>query len=352
MKPQNLGVGLVAAAAIAIASPGAAQNNGEVNLYSYRQPHLINPILDEFARETGIKVNVVYIEKGMIERLKAEGANGPADAVLTVDVGRLHDMVEAGLLLPLASRVLEENVPARYRHPEGLWFALTARARVIVASKDRVGPGAVESYEDLADPKFKGRVCFRSGKHDYNVSLIAGMIARSGEEATRRWLLGVKANLARKPQGNDRAQFKAITEGACDVALSNTYYIALMATNDREPEEKRWAEAVRVVFPSQRGTGTAGTHVNISGAAVLKSAPHRANAIRLLEFLSEDRAQRLYAERNFEYPVKPGVPVHPLIASLGRFAANPIDLTEIARHRARAARLVDETGFDQGAGGS
>lgn len=349
MKLHNLGVGLVAAAAIANASPGAAQDKGEVNLYSYRQPHLINPILDEFARETGIKVNVVYIEKGMIERLKAEGANGPADAVLTVDVGRLHDMVEAGLLLPLASRVLEENVPARYRHPEGLWFALTARARVIVASKDRLAPGAVESYEDLAAPELKGRVCFRSGKHDYNVSVIAGMIARSGEESTRRWLRGVKANLARKPQGNDRSQSKAIAEGACDVALSNTYYIALMATNDREPEEKRWAEAVRVVFPDQKGSGT---HVNISGAAVLKSAPHRANAIRLLEFLSEDRAQKLYAERNFEYPVKPGVPVHPLIASLGRFAADPLDLTEIARHRARATRLVDETGFDQGAGGS
>jgi iron(III) transport system substrate-binding protein len=341
-------IGLVCAAAVGGPADGAA-GQGEVNLYSYRQPQLIDPILDEFTRETGIKVNVVFIEKGMVERLKAEGAGSPADAVLTVDVGRLHDMVEADLLQPIRSDVLERNVPAEYRHPGGLWYGLSARARVLVVSRDRVGPGEVTSYEGLADPRLKGRLCFRSGKHDYNVSLIAAMIARSGEDAARQWLEGVRANLARKPQGNDRTQSRAIAEGACDVALTNTYYLALMAANEKEPEQKRWAEAVKVVFPDQRGHGT---HVNISGAAVLKNAPRRANAVRLLEFLSGERAQKLYAERNYEHPVKPGVAVHPLIAALGRFKADSLDLTEIARNRARAAKLVDETRFDLGAGGS
>ena len=326
--------------------PAAAD---EVNLYSYREPALIKPILDEFTKQTGIKVNSVYVDKGMLERLKAEGANSPADAVLTVDVGRLEDMAEAGVLQPIKSTVVDRNIPAQYRHPDNLWVGLTTRARVFIVSKDRVKPGEVTTYADLAKPALKGRVCTRSGKHDYNVSLIAAMIDRHGEAGAKKWLNGVKANLARKPQGSDRSQAKAIMEGACDVALLNTYYVGHMATNEKEPEQKAWINAVNIVFPDQAGRGA---HVNISGAALTKGAHNKAAAIRLIEFLSGDFTQKLYAELNFEFPVKPGAALHPLVASWGPFKADSAGLLGVAKHRAAASRLVDETGFDGAPGGS
>jgi len=322
-----------------------AAESGAVNLYSYRQPFLIQPILDKFTEQTGIKVNAVYAKKGMLERLKAEADNSPADVVLTADVGSLNDMVEAGVLQPVPSEVLERNIPAQYRDPEGRWYGLTMRARVLLASKERVAPEVVTSYRDLADPKLKGLVCTRSGKHVYMVSLIASVIAHDGEEKAEEWLRGVKENLARKPQGNDRAQAKAVFEGVCDVAVANTYYMGKMATNEEKPEQKAWAEAVRIVFPDQQNQGT---HVNISGAAVTKSAKNLDNAIKLIEFLSEEDAQKLYAEQNFEYPVKPGVAVDPLVASWGSFKADTIDLSEVAKHRAAASKLVDRVGYDQG----
>ena len=226
---RSLAALLVAAVlATAAAAPAAAAE--EVNLYSYRQPFLMKPLIDAFTEKTGIKVNVVYAKKGMLERLKAEGANSPADAVLTVDIGRLHDMAEAGVLQPIKSAALERNVPARFRHPDGLWFGLSLRGRVLYVSRDRVAPGTVASYEDLVDPSLKGRICMRSGKHVYNVSLLASVIAHRGVDGARAWLDGVKANLARKPQGNDRAQAKAIHQGVCDVALGNTYYMGKMTT--------------------------------------------------------------------------------------------------------------------------
>jgi len=320
---------------------------GEVNLYSYRQPFLIQPLLDAFTSETGIKVNVVYAKKGMLERLKAEGMNSPADAVLTVDIGRLHDMVEADVLQPVRSNVLESTIPAQYRHPEGLWYGLTTRGRVFFVSKDRVKPGEAETYEDLAKPALKGRVCTRSGKHVYMVSLIASMIAHHGEAATEKWLSSVKDNLARKPQGNDRAQAKAIYEGVCDVAVANTYYMGKMATNQKNPEQKDWAKAVRIVFPNQ---GDRGSHVNISGAAVTKSAKNRENAVRLLEFLAGDFAQKLYAEQNLEYPVKDGTPLHPMVASWGSFKADTVGLAEVAKWRKAASKLVDRVAYDLASG--
>ena len=328
---------------IVAASPGRA--DGEVNLYSFRQPQLIEPLLRRFGEETGTKVNVVYAEKGLLERLKAEGDNSPADVVLTADVGNLNDLVEAGVLQPVRSKVLEANIPAQYRDPEGRWFGLTLRARVIYASKERVKPGEVARYEDLADPKFRDRVCSRSGKHVYMVSLIASVIASDGEQRAEQWLDGLKNNLARKPQGNDRSQAKAIHEGECDLALANTYYYGAMQSN---PEERAWAEAVTLVFPNQADRGA---HVNVSGAAVTKAAKNRDNAVRLLEYLSGDEAQRIYAEENFEYPVKPGVPLSPVVASWGSFKADSIPLVEVARERASASRLVDRIGFDE-AGGS
>ena len=327
------------------ATPASSAN--EVNLYSYRQPFLINPILEKFTDRTGIKVNVVYAKEGMLEKIKAEGANSPADAVLTVDIGRLHDMVEADVLQPVHSTVLDGNIPAQYRHPKGYWYGLTTRARILFVSNDRVAPGEVTTYEDLADPKMKGRVCIRSGKHVYNVSLIASVIADKGKEAAKNWLQGVRNNLARRPQGNDRAQAKAIFEGVCDVAVANTYYMGKMATNNKQPVQKQWAAAVRIVFPNANGRGT---HVNISGAAVTKHAPNKDNAIKLLEFLSDDYAQKAYAEQNFEYPVKVGVPILPLVATWGTIKADTTNLAEIAKFRGAAAKLVDEVGFDLGSG--
>ena len=330
---------------------GAAVTSGvapqEVNLYSYRQPFLINPVLDEFTRRTGIKVNVVYAKKGMLEKLKAAGENTPADAVLTVDIGRLNELKKAGLLQPVRSTVLENNIPAHLRHPDGLWFGLTIRARIALVSKNRVKPDALKTYADLADPKFRGRICMRSGKHPYNVALIASVIAHEGKEGAEKWLRGVKANLARKPQGNDRAQAKAIYEGVCDIGIANTYYMGKMATNEKKPEQKKWAEAVRVVFLNQGGRGN---HINISGAAVTRNAKNQADAVKLIEFLSGDFAQKIYASQNFEYPAKAGVAIDPLVRSWGDFKADTVSLEKIATLRATASRLVDKVRFNEGPG--
>ena len=333
--------------ALALGPWQSASASEEVNIYSYREPGLINPLLEEFTKQTGIKVNSVYVDKGMLERLKAEGANSPADAVLTVDVGRLQDMAEADVLQPIKSAVVDKNIPAAYRHPENLWVGLTTRARVFIVSKDRVKPGTVTTYADLADPKLKGKICSRSGKHDYNVSLIAAMIDRHGEAEAKKWLNGVKANLAQKPQGSDRSQAKSIMEGACDVALLNTYYVGHMTTNEKEPAQKQWIAAVTPVFPDQAGRGA---HVNISGVALTKSSRNKANAMKLIEFLSEDLAQKMYAEANYEFPVKPGAPWHPLVASWGSFKADASGLMGVAKNRTAASKLVDETGFEGGAG--
>jgi iron(III) transport system substrate-binding protein len=315
----------------------------DVNLYSSRQPFLMDPLLKAFSDQTGIKVNMVYIKKGMLERLKAEGSNSPADLILTTDIGNLNNHVQAGLLQGVSSSVLNANIPAQYRHPDGLWFGLTTRARVIFAHKERVKPGEITTYEDLAAPHMKDRVCSRSGKHVYNVSLLASIIAAKGETAAEAWARGVKKNLARRPQGNDRAQVKAVFQGECDVALGNTYYMGKMQTNEKSPEQKQWAAAVNVIFPNQKDRGT---HVNISGAAVTKSAKNRENAIRLIEFLTGDMAQKIYAEDNFEYPVKPGVALPALVASWGTFKADETFLSNIARQRTLATRIMDRVRFD------
>jgi iron(III) transport system substrate-binding protein len=302
-------------------------------------------MLEEFTNQTGTKVNVVFAKKGMIEKIKAAGDNNPADAVLTVDIGRLDGLRKAQLLEPVDSAILNDAIPAHLRHPDGLWFGLTTRARLALTSKERVKPGELETLADLADPKFKGRICSRSGKNGYNVALIASVIAHEGEEAAEKWLTGVRDNLARKPQGNDRAQAKGIYEGVCDVAISNHYYMGKMATNEKKPEQKDWAKAVNVQFLDQDGRGN---HVNISGAAVIKGAKNRDDAIRLIEFLSGDIAQQMYASSNFEYPVKAGVATDPLIEALGEFRADPIPLSEIARHRKAASQIVDRVGFEEG----
>jgi iron(III) transport system substrate-binding protein len=312
----------------------------EVNVYSYRQPFLIKPLFDEFTKETGIQVNTVYAQKGLVERLKHEGANSPADLIFTVDIGRLTDAVQAEVTEAVESATLNANIPSPYRAANGHWYGLTTRARVIVASKERVKPGEIATYEDLADPKWKGRICTRSGKHPYMVALTASMIAHHGEAEAKAWLSGLKANLARKPQGNDRAQAKAIQQGQCDLALMNHYYMAQMI---RDQEASTWAEAVYLIFPNQNGRGT---HLNVSGMALTKGAPNKANAIQLMEFLSGDLAQRIYAEDNSEYPVKSGVPWSDLLVSWGKFQADTIALDRVAQSRADAVRMVDEVGYD------
>ena len=321
-----------------------AANSGEVNVYSYRQPYLIEPLLKEFTDETGVKVNVIFAEKGLIERIEAEGRNSPADVLLTVDIGNLTQAVSSGIGQPVKSETLEAAIPAAYRAEDGQWFGLTRRARVIYASKDRVKQDAI-TYEELADRKWRGKICTRSGQHQYNVALIASMIAHHGDSWTEEWLKGVKANLARKPAGNDRLQVKGVYARECDVALGNTYYMGTMLTDEKEPEQKAWAESVNMLFPN---TADRGTHVNVSGAVVAKNAPNRDNAVRLLEFLASDKGQEMYAEVNYEYPVKDGVPWSKLVESWGTFKADPIQLDEIASFRKKASELVDKVGFDDG----
>ncbi len=338
----------LALASLALASPSAsgarAAEANEVNVYSYRQPYLIDPLFKAFTEQTGIKVNVIFAEKGLIERMAAEGRNSPADVMLTVDVGNLMQAKEAGVGQPIADAPLEAAIPAAYRDSDGIWLGLTRRARVVYASKERVKLDHI-TYEDLADPKWKGKICIRSGQHVYNVALIASMIAAHGEEWTETWLKGVKANLARKPAGDDRLQVKGVYAGECDIAVGNTYYMGAMLQNDKEPEQKEWANSVNILFPN---TEDRGTHVNISGAVVAKYAPHKENALRLLEFLASDKGQEMYAEVNNEYPVKEGVPWSKLVQSWGAFKPDPISLNEVAALRKKASELVDKVGFDDG----
>lgn len=332
---------------IALAIPGGAAlaaDAGEVNVYSYRQPYLIEPLFKDFTKETGIKVNVIFAEKGLIERIGAEGRNSPADVLLTSDVGNLMQAKNADIGQPVESDVLKKNIPAAYHDKDDIWWGLTRRARVVYASKYRVKQDKI-TYEELADPKWKGKICIRSGQHAYNVALIASLIAAHGEEWTEKWLKDVKANLARKPAGEDRLQVKGVYAGECDIAIGNTYYMGAMLKNEKEPEQKEWANSVKILFPN---TGDRGTHVNISGAVVAKNAPHKDNAVKLVEFLASDEGQKDYAEINNEYPVKEGVPPSDLVKSWGEFKADSISLNDIASLRKKASEIVDKVGFDDG----
>jgi len=341
---------LACAFALALLSPlladtiAMAEEAGEVNVYSYRQPYLINPLFKAFTEQTGIRVNVIFAEKGLIERIQAEGRNSAADVLLTVDVGNLTQATDAGISQPIQSPALEAAIPPAYRAADNQWFGLTRRARVVYASKERVKLDKI-TYEDLADPKWRGKICIRSGQHVYNVALIASLIAAHGEEWTETWLKGVKSNLARKPAGDDRLQVKGVYAGECDIAVGNTYYMGAMLKNDKEPEQKEWANSVTIIFPN---TDDRGTHVNISGAVVAKYAPHKDNAVKLLEFLASDQGQEMYADVNNEYPVKEGIPWSPLVKSWGAFKPDPISLNDIAALRKKASELVDKVGFDDG----
>lgn len=323
---------------------GSALADGEVNIYSYRQPELIQPLMDRFTEETGIKTNILFLDKGLVERIAAEGANSPADVILTVDIARLTEAKEGGVTQPLTDEDINNQIPAQYRDSEGNWFGLTTRGRVIYASKDRVSEDAI-TYEELADPKWKGRICMRDGQHSYNIGLFASMVAHHGAEYTEKWLAGLKQNLVKKPDGNDRSQAKAIFAGECDLGLANTYYLGLMKTNEKDPEEKDWAAAVKVLFPNSADRGT---HVNISGMALAKNAPNKDNAVKLMEFLASDEAQTIYAEKVFEYPVGPHAKPSEIVAGFGAIKPDTLPLTEIAANRKIASELVDKVGLNEG----
>ncbi len=315
----------------------------EVNVYSYRQPYLIEPMLEKFTDETGIKVNVLFAGKGLVDKMVQEGDSSPVDVLLTVDIGRLNDAVNSDVSQAFSSSVVNENIPSQYRDPDGHWVGLTARARVVYASIDRVSEDSI-NYEDLSGPEWKNRICVRSGQNAYNLALFASMIAHHGEAETIKWLKGLKDNLARTPQGNDRGQVKGIYSGECDISIGNTYYMAKMRTNDKEPEQKDWAASAKIIMPNSDGRGT---HMNLSGAVLAKHAPNQDNGIRLIEFLTEDIAQEMYAEVNHEYPLKEGVGISDMVASFGTLNADDLDLITIANNRVVASEMVDLVAFDE-----
>ncbi len=329
-------------AAIATSPAAAVAADATVNIYSYRQEFLIRPLLDAFTKKSGIQVKVVFANKGVLERLQAEGANTPADLILTVDIARLKRFVDAGLTRPVTSALLERNIPAHFRHPDGHWYALTSRARVLYVSKDRVAEGAIRNYEDLVDPKWRGRICIRSSHHPYNRALMASMIAAHGEKKAKEWAQGLLANLARKPQGSDRAQVKAIKYGLCDIGIGNQYYYGKMKFNSKRPEQQEWAAAVRLVYPNQDNRGV---HVNISGVAMTRYAKHPVAAKALLEFLTDDEAQRIYAAVNYEYPIKTTVAADKEVQSWGQFKIDQVSLQTIAELSPRATMIFQEIGF-------
>jgi iron(III) transport system substrate-binding protein len=327
---------LLATAASACALPALA----DVNVYTTRQPELIQPVIDAFTAKTGITVNLAFVEEGIVERLVAEGARSPADLVMTVDIGNLEQIVDADVIQPVESEVLEAAIPESFRDSENLWFALTERARIVYASKDRVAEGEVTTYEDLADPKWQGRICTRPGTHNYNLALLSAVIAHHGEDYAREWAAGVKANLAVKPQGGDRDQVRSIWAGECDISLGNTYYMGQML---EDPEQAEWANSVRIEFPTFEDGGT---HINVSGIAMTQAAPNKEEALQLMEFLVSPEAQTIYAEENHEYPVLPGAEVPELVASWGTLEADTLPLDDVAEHRADALRIMEEVNFD------
>lgn len=345
MARSILSAALVAALVAGVADFASAQSSAEVTVYTTREPALIQPLLSAFSARSGTKVNTVFVKDGLLERVKAEGERSPADVLMTVDVGSLIDLVDGGVTQPLKSPQLESAIPANLRGPDNQWFALSLRARVLYAEKDLALKAL--HYEDLADPRWHGKVCIRAGQHPYNTALVAALIAHGGEAKAEAWLRGVKRNLARKAAGGDRDVARDILGGICDVGLANSYYVGQMKASKPGSDSRKWGDAIKVIRPTFATAG-GGTHVNISGAAVARSAPNKAGAAKLIEFLASEPAQSLYAQINYEYPVRKGVPLDPIIAaSIGELKVDSLPLLEIARNRKLASVLIDKVGFDQ-----
>ncbi len=314
----------------------------EVNVYSARKEKLIKPLLDRFTQETGIEVNLVTAKAdALLQRLKSEGRNTPADLLITTDAGRLHRAQELGLLQPVNAIKLEAAVPVQYREPQGYWYGLSLRARPIMYSVDRVKPSELSTYEALADDKWKGRICIRSSSNIYNQSLIASMVVANGEAETEAWAKRFVKNFARPPKGGDRDQIKGVASGQCDIAIANTYYLGGMIQSKKASQREAAAE-VKVFWPNQEGRGA---HVNVSGAGVTKAASNKDEAVRLLEFLVTDDAQEWYAEVNNEYPVKPGIAIKGTLKAWGAFKADNLNLSQLGIHNANAVKLMDRAGW-------
>ena len=315
----------------------------EINIYSHRQPFLINPFLELFTQETGIKTNVVYSKKGLAQRLKAEGENSPADIILTVDIGRLYVYDDLDLLLPIESKKLINNIPSYLRSPDNSWFGLSKRARVIVVDNEKIKDGDITTLEDLADSKWKGQICSRPGSHVYNRGIMASVLAEYGKEKAEEWARNLVSNFAKRPQGNDRAQVKAIYEGECSIAIINNYYYGKLKFSE-DPEQRKWVENVRLIFPNQ-AEGDRGAHVNISGAGVAKYSKNKKEAIALLEFLTSEKAQKLYGEINFEYPVNPKVSPSEELQNWGEFREDNLPIIKIAELAPEAQKIIDRVGW-------
>jgi iron(III) transport system substrate-binding protein len=317
----------------------AAQAQGVVNLYSGRHYEADKQLYEQFTKQTGIKVNVVQASGNeLITRIEREGANSPGDLFFAEDAGVVGRVKDKGLFQPVKSAVLDKNIPANLREPQGHWFGLSTRARVIMYHKDRVKPEQLSTYEDLADPKWKGNILVRSSTNVYNQSLMVGMMEANGAEKAETWAKGIVANMAREPKGGDRDQITAVMAGEGDIAISNTYYLGHLITAGKPGDYDK----LGVFFPNQNGRGT---QVNISGIGVLKHAPNKDNAVKFVEFLTTPEAQKVFAAANFEYPVRSDAEISPIIAKYGTFKADPLNVSVLAEKNGEAVKLLDRAGW-------
>jgi iron(III) transport system substrate-binding protein len=339
LRLSRLAVSLILAASV----PLVHAQERVLNLYSSRHYQTDQALYDNFTKQTGIKVNLIEGgEDALIERIRNEGDKSPADVLITVDAGRLWRAEQLGLFQPVKSQALESRIPAAFRHPDGLWYGFSARARIIAYSKERVKPGDITRYEDLANSKWKGKICTRSGSHVYNLSLISSLVSHMGEAKAEEWAKAVASNLARAPKGGDADQLKGVAAGECDIAISNTYYYVRLMKSDKR-DERQIAEQVGVILPNQKDRGT---HVNVSGGGVLKHAPHRDAAVRFLEYLASDQAQNYFANGNNEWPVVASVKAdNPELATLGKFKTDALNLAAIGKNQPTAQKIADRSGF-------
>lgn len=314
----------------------------ELNLYSSRHYQTDESLYDRFTELTGIRINRLEGDSDqLIERIRSEDVNSPADVLITVDAGRLWRAEEAGLFQPVHSAVLDQRIPANLRHPDGLWFGFSKRARLIFFNKEEIPEGAISTYEDLADPRWQRRICIRSSGNVYNQSLLGSIIAADGEAAAEQWAQGVVNNFARNPTGGDTDQLRSVAAGECGIAVANSYYFARLMNSDK-PDDQAVVERIGVVFPNQEGRGT---HVNVSGAGVLKYAPHRDAAVKFLEYLASDEAQHYFVDGSNEYPVVDGVAANSALQQLGSFKADPLNVSVLGENQPEAQRIFDRVGW-------
>ncbi len=353
LAAASLAVAGLAAASLAVAGLAAAPTGasaqgigqgGEVNLYSSRHYDTDRELYDAFTRETGIRVRLIEANADqLMERIRAEGANSPADVLITVDAGRLARAKEMGLLQPTRSAVLDGRIPANLRDPEGHWYGISLRARVVMYDKAKGLPEGLARYEDLAKPEFRNSLCTRSSGNIYSIGWTGSVLAANGAEKAEAWAKGIVANLARPPQGGDTDQIRAVAAGQCRFGISNTYYLGKLATSKRA-EDRAIAERIGVLFPNQ-GAGDRGTHVNISGAGVVRTAPNAENARKFLEYLTGPKAQQIFAEGNMEYPVVADAAVHPFLTGLGSFRQDPVNASVFATNAPQALQIMQRAGW-------